>query len=143
MLEEALQAARIARYTHHLWDETFDIARALILAGEMDIFARLPITQITLLPFDRAAVELDLQINIVRHRLNLPAWDADLNWPPELPHSAGSAAKISPKERNALIELLAQLEKVARSEDERMETNYYSNATELRRKQTEVLLKTT
>jgi len=128
LLEEAQQAAKSAGESRHLWDETFDIARALLLAGDMDTIARLPISQINLYPFERAAFEADLQINLLRRGLSLPHWDSELNWPEAVSLDKQDApGSLFPLEQ--LKTALRKLRAEASREDERMETKSCTIAT--------------
>ena len=138
--EEARAAADLARQLCFTLDEIFEVGHALMLAGDWCTLQRLPLDQKSAMPFTQAAFAVDRQINLLRRKLRLEPWDPDLNWPPEMPKAITDSVEINVSEVQELQSSQAWLDNVARLEDRRLETSYYCEATNVRRRQWHGLL---
>ena len=135
-VEDALRAeARnitvIALNMRGIWDEVFEVGRALMLTGDWDTLDRLPVGKLCPLPFEHALYAADCAINCLRRKCNLPAWDGDLDWPHATPLTANGAA-IEETDLLSLRNALAKLSEEAAREDQRMETKICALATQRR-----------
>jgi tetratricopeptide (TPR) repeat protein len=125
--DEARNIAAIASEMRGIWDEVFEIGRALMLAGDWEALERLPIERMQALPFESALFAADREINWLHRKLELPPWDGDLDWPQAIPVKGKDISGIEPevqKIRNAF----ANLHQEAARENQRMETNICTGA---------------
>ena len=137
--DEARTVAALASEMRGIWDEVFEISRALMLAGDWEAMERLPIERMNAVPFESALFAADREINWLRRKLELPPWDGDLDWPQAAPVAAKDLSAIEPgvqKIRGAF----AKLREEASREDQRMETTIYTAATARRLKHVATLL---
>jgi len=139
--EEARAAADVVCQLDRTCDEVFEIGCALMLAGDWNTLDNLPVEQITVFPFERAKFAADREINLLRRNLKLPMWDAELNWPPELPATLPSAASINSSDLDKLESALSNLATAAQLEDQRLETTICSEAAQLRTRHAQALLR--
>ena len=131
LLGEAQHVAVIASDMRGVWDEVFEIGRALMLAGEWEALDRLPIARMQALPFESALFAADREINLLRSNLKLPPWDGDLNWPRATPLEEKAISGIE-REVQKIKNALTKLRVEAARENQRMETKICTIATESR-----------
>ena len=129
--EEARAAAALVSETRGICDEVFEIGRALMLAGDWEALARLPIERMQTLPFESALFAADREINGLRRKLELPPWDGDLDWPAATPLKEKIISGSKP-EMQSIKKVLVKLREEADRENRRMETNICTVATDRR-----------
>jgi tetratricopeptide (TPR) repeat protein len=137
--DEAQHVAVIASDMRGVWDEVFEIGRALMLAGEWEALDRLPIGRMQALPFESALFAADREINLLRRKLELPQWDGDLDWPQATPLAARKNSGIETELQKIRI-AFARLRAEAARENQRMEAKTCTIATESRVEHVAMLL---
>jgi len=129
--DEAQHVAVIASDMRGVWDEVFEIGRALMLAGEWKTLDRLPIGRMQALPFESALFAADREINLMRRKLELPPWDGDLDWPRAIPLTEKGNSDIDHEVQKIRV-AFTKLRVEAARENQRMETNICSVTTACR-----------
>ena len=140
LLQDVRQGLSIVAESGYVWEEYYEIARALLVAGELDAVLRLCPREPVILRFEDAALAVELQINCLRRDLGLPAWDPELNWPNDLPTHRAGPYIVPPVREKSLTDAMTRLIQIAHAEDARLETGYYSRETTLRCTQANELL---
>jgi hypothetical protein len=137
--EEARNIAALSSQMRGYWDEVYEIGRALMLAGDWEELDHLPVERMQALPFESALFAADREINLLRRKLELPPWDGDLDWPPAAPLAEKDIPDIG-LEVGKIKSAFARLHEEAMRENQRMETNICSVATNRRVEQIATLL---
>ena len=126
--DEARAAAATSSEMRGVWDEVFEVGRALMLAGDWEALERVPIERMQALPFESALFVADREINLLRRKLTLPPWDGDLDWPRATPLEEKDIPDIE-LEVGKIKNAFAKLHEEAARENQRMETKTCTIAT--------------